>query len=92
MPGATRWLFACPGASSEEAVVDIARRDGRKVRKVSIACFLAVILVSFSFPRREGPWLEVLLSPAVTADVASVLGRYSPFSCLPDCRPGLFRG
>src|SRR5256884_9867508 len=39
----------------------------RKVRKVSIACFLAVTPVSFSFPQPEGPsWLEILPSPAVT--------------------------
>jgi len=63
MPGAARWLFAYPrrarGVSRDLA--------WRKVRKVSIACFLAVTPVSFSFPQPEGPsWLEILPSPAVT--------------------------
>ncbi len=59
-------------------------------RKVSIACLLAVTLVSFFFSQRErSSWLEMLPSPAVAAHVASVLGRYSPFSCSPDYWPGL---
>ena len=60
--------------------------------QVSIACFLGVTFVSFSFPLARGRCNLENPSFAGWGTVASVFGPCFPFSCLPEGRPGLLIG